>query len=368
MTQKEYKRFFLAFLLCAGVLLFLAALAVFLFDPFFHYHGLWLGMKGVQTKEEFQVNGALEHLDYDAVLLGASVTMNMNTDPLDEHFGCHTQKAVASGAHCCTLAYYLDKAYRNREIRYVFWGLDPDQIFYEIDDPPTQDQILYLRDKNPFNDVNYLWNADVLLQEIPHTAGLSWKNGYDPGTAYDFLAIKAPNMEEALATHHPEGEIKPVRRGTEGEARRRLEENLDLIEALVAAHPETEFKFFFTVSSILWWDIHYRDGNYEKYFDGQKRAVERLSAYDNVCFYAGVFNDRACLLDLTHYYDYCHADREVSLRQVYALINDEGIITPDNITGETDTLRDIIFEFENRLVAEDGDWNFLYEYAGLADE
>ena len=368
MKQEEYKKFILRFFICSGVLLFLAALVVFLFDPFFHYHGLWLGMKGVQTKEEFQVNGALEHLDYDAVLLGASVTMNINTDPLDEYYGCHTQKAVASGAHCCTLAYYLDKAFRNRELRYVFWGLDPDQIFYEIDDPPTQDQILYLRDKDPFNDVNYLWNADVLLKEIPYAAGLSWKDNYDPGMAYDFLSIKDPGIDDALATHHPEGEIKEVRRGTEGVAKERLEANLDLIEELVAAHPETEFKFFFTVSSILWWDIHYRDGNYEKYFDGQKRAVERLSAYENATFYSGVFNDRACMLDLSHYYDYCHSDREINLRQAQSIINEDRIVTPDTITEETDTLRDILMDFEERLVDEGGDWDFLYEYVGIADK
>ena len=38
MSEKEHKRFMLAFFAMTGALLVLAAVYVILFDPFFHYH------------------------------------------------------------------------------------------------------------------------------------------------------------------------------------------------------------------------------------------------------------------------------------------------------------------------------------------
>ena len=104
-------------------------------------------------------------------------------------------------------------------------------------------------------------------------------------------------------------------------------------------YPETEYRFFFTVAGILWWDIHYRSGNMERYFAAWKNAVERLDRYDNVTFYSGVFNSAGAVCDLSHYCDYCHADAQINALQAASVINGDRIITADTVDDEIDILR-----------------------------
>ncbi len=367
MNEEKYKKAAKCFITGLAILLISAAILVFLVDPFFHYHRPWFGLKPIQTKEEFQVNGALEHLEYNAVMLGSSVTMNVNSGSFDKAYGCNTIKAVAKGATCSTLYYYLDKAYKYQDIDYVFWGIDPDQIQYEYEEDSKQDQVEYLRDNNPFNDVNYLWNVDVIFYEIPYMIAMSAHDDLDTGKAYDFTATSVFGYDAAIELHKPEGEIREMRSCSDEKYVNKREKNLDLIEELVAAHPETEFKFFFTVASILWWDIHYRDGGMERYLASFERAVERLDVYDNVTFYSGVFNDEDVIMDLDRYCDYCHADYEINQRQAASVINGDRVITVDTVDEEIQILRDCVYSFEERLEKE-GNWDFLKEYQGSSDD
>lgn len=158
----ESKKDVIRFLRCTAVLLLMIAVFVILIDPFFHYHAPWFGLKAVQTKKEYQANGALEHLNYDALLVGASTSANINTDIFNEALGCHTLKAYASAGSTSVLCYYTKKAFAHQDLKYVFYSLDFMALFLGIDEDPKNNQVLYLRDKNPFNDVEYFWNIDVL--------------------------------------------------------------------------------------------------------------------------------------------------------------------------------------------------------------
>ncbi|MBR6256899.1 MAG: hypothetical protein IKR23_05915 [Lachnospiraceae bacterium] len=360
MNEREAKKFIKGFFMISALLLVMAAVTVAVFDPFLHYHKPIAGLKTIFTKKEYQLNGVMDHLDYDAVMLGSSVTMNINSSDFDRAFDCNTVKAVASGARCSTLCYYLDKAYKHTDVKYVFWGLDPDQICYEVDAVPDQEQVYYMRDKNPLNDVNYLWSMNVLLEDIPNMIAMSRHADYDPGLAYEFASFSVFGTDQALSTHKPEGEMHKMLDTSGEEYQRRINANMDLVEELVAAHPETEFKFFFTVAGILWWDIHYRDGLMERYFGAWRNAVDRLDKYDNVTFYSGVFNSEECITDLSHYCDYCHADAGINALQAQSVINGDRIITMENVDEEIDILRNIVLSFENRLIT-DGNWDFLYE-------
>ena len=51
------RRFLRLLLLCAFIPLFLCGLLVFLFDPFYHYHKPWFGLKQVLNEKEYQVVG-----------------------------------------------------------------------------------------------------------------------------------------------------------------------------------------------------------------------------------------------------------------------------------------------------------------------
>ncbi|MBR1470311.1 MAG: hypothetical protein IJ600_01555 [Lachnospiraceae bacterium] len=362
MEGKNAKKYVIHLLAAVAVILLAAMLAVILVDPFFHYHKPWFGLQPVQSKKEFQVNGAIDHLDYDALLLGSSVTVNINTNAYDEAFGCHTLKACANAADPCTLCYFIDRAYQHQSLDYVFWGLDCGTLFDEVLEDPTSGQVLYLRDNNPFNDIEYLWNIDVLLKEVPNMIALSYLHDYDAGDAYEFTKYNSYNIETVLDFYQPEGEILPMKDPANAEEMANVSANVALIEQIVQAHPRTQFKFHLSLFSILWWDIHYRKGDVEQYLAAWEYAVKTLDAYDNVTFYTGVFNEPAYLMNLDLYCDYAHTDYETNQLQALSVIEGNRVITKDTVASELEQLRRQVYGFEERLAANDGNWEFLYEY------
>lgn len=392
--SNDYKKFIKCFGITAGILLFLSAALVIVIDPFFHYHNVWFGLSPVQVSAEYQVNGALEHLDYDSILLGSSVTANINHSILDDALGTNTIKAAGAGARPSLLYYYMQKGFANQEINTIYFGLDYYFLTDEFEEDSKQTQILYLRDKNPFNDVNYLWNQDVIFGKIPNMIAQSLLHDYDDGMAYNFAQFSTYGIEEALASHQPDMQVveqnEPVECSLSDLYAKyyaqdfdsnafgpnantdwmipQVEENVIInisrIAEVVEAHPETEFKFFFPVTGILWWDRAYQNGDVEILLAQMKYAVAVLSSYENVTMYMGVSNRADCIMDLDQYCDLMHASYEINSETAYAIANNETIVTMDNIDEQQDVIRELIYSFEERIQTE-GNYNCLYEYAGM---
>ena len=64
--------------LCITVLALIVLIGgvVYVFDPFYHYHKPWLGLKAVLNDKEYQCIGTLRNFDYDALIVGSSVMEN----------------------------------------------------------------------------------------------------------------------------------------------------------------------------------------------------------------------------------------------------------------------------------------------------
>ena len=338
------------------------AATVIIIDPFFHYHSPILGLKRVQTLKEYQVNGILANTEYNAILAGSSVTVNINTDIFNDNYNCITVKAAAGSARTSTLWYYIEKAYDYQDLDYVFYGLDIFALYTTIDRDSTQDQILYLRDNNPINDVYYLWNIDVLFKHIPYMIAESYFHEYDEGVAYNFSTYSAYGTDYALNSYKPQGEILPMK--DISDYCELVYANVGLLEETIGNHPETEFKFFFPVYSCLWWDRSYRSGEMEQYFWAMEYVYDILGAYDNVEFYKGTFNDWDSVMNLNNYSDLTHASYDINQLQAYSITTGEGLIEDkERLLEEINILRTMIYDFEDRL-AQEGNWEFLYnEYA-----
>ncbi|MDE7286179.1 MAG: SGNH/GDSL hydrolase family protein, partial [Lachnospiraceae bacterium] len=165
MSQKFIKRFFFGSI----SLLLLCILAVVLFDPFFQYHKPLPGLKAVLTDKEYQCVGSLKTLEYDSVIAGSSVAENYNNGWFDQGFHCKTIKAIRSYGATADLCYLLDIAFERRELKYVFYNLDPSAL---VADPETTYELtgcpMYLYDDNYINDVEYWLNKGVLMEKIPY--------------------------------------------------------------------------------------------------------------------------------------------------------------------------------------------------------
>lgn len=330
MKDSVHMKFIRRFALYAILLLVLAAAAVVIFDPFYHYHGPVFGLKAVVTKSEYQCIGTIRNFDYDSVLCGSSTAENYNNHWFDEAFGAKTVKAIKSSGTTADLQYYLEEAFATHEVKHVFYSLD---LFALDGDPETNfvndSMPLYLFDYNIFNDVKYVLNKDVLFEDIPYLLAMNLAGGYDEGTSYNWWQYKVFSEEETLSHYDRSGEVQPVLR--EEEYQFRVDGNLDLIVSMVEAHPGTEFTFFLPPYSMLWWDSVNRSGQLNEYLYARQQVMERLVSCSNVKVYDFQGED-SIVLNLDNYMDPVHFSADVNHFMVEEAATEGSVyrVTPEN--------------------------------------
>lgn len=336
-------------LICAILIFALIGSIVVVVDPFYHYHKPLPGLKGVLTEKEYQCVGSLRHFDYDAVIAGSSVAENYNNRWFDDKFGCRTIKAIRSYGATADLCYFLDEAFEKHELKYVFYNLDPSSLktgayttFEETGCP------MYLYDRNPFNDVNYLFNKDVLFERIPYTLAQSLIGDYDEGESYNWGQWKEFNLDmcTGLYLRHPRiADMKDKNCYDE-----ELVANLSLICDVVEKHPETTFYIFMPPYSMLWWDNVYREGETEFFLYATEVAMKTLSVYDNVVF-EYFMNDREIITNLdSNYMDTLHFSPDIN-RYICDHLGDERYIVDEkSVDSFVSDMSDLAYEIPLELI------------------
>lgn len=303
-------KFIKIFTLAAGILLLLAAGLVLIFDPFYHYHGSLPGLKAVVTKSEYQCIGTIRNFDYDSVLCGSSTAENYNNHWFDELFGAKTVKAIKSSGTTADLKFYLDEAFETHEIKNIYYSLD----LFALDGDPDVNFVndsmpLYLFDKNPFNDVKYLWNKDVIFEDIPYLIAMNLAGGYDEGTSYNWWQYKTFSKEDTLSHYSRSDEVTSELE--KSEYTDRVDKNVGILTEMVENNSDTKFYFMLPPYSMLWWDSVYRSGQLEEYLYARSQIMEWLLPYENVKIY-DFQNDSDIILNLDNYMDPVHFSADVN--------------------------------------------------------
>lgn len=317
--------------------LLLIAAVVILADPFYHYHAPALGLKAVISKAEYQCIGTLRNFRYDGLLLGSSVAENYNNRWFDEAFGCTTIKGIKSSASTADLLYYLEEAYQDHELQYVFYNLDLFALSAELEHHFADEGMpVYLYNDIFLDDVHYLFNKDVLFEAVPYQLAVSLQQSYDEGTSYNWAQYKTFSEEAALLHYE-----RPAAAGADnfGERQREvIDANVALLAQAAEAHPETEFYFFYPPYSLLWWDSVNREGRMEEHLYAAGRAAEALTPYANVHLYSFLAaEDIVCNLDC--YMDSMHFSADINRWIVEQLKGDGYLLTVENREEEMERLR-----------------------------
>lgn len=345
MNVKNYIR---TFFIGAGSLLLICLLVVVVIDPLFQYHKPMPGLKEVLTDKEYQVPGSLKNFDYDSVIVGSSVAENYDNDWFNEGFHCQVIKAIRSYGATADLCYLLERAFENREIKYVFYNLDPSALVSDAE--PTFQLTgcpMYLYDNCYLNDVEYVWNKGVLFEKVPYMLAQSLIGDYDESKSYNWAQWKTFDADMALGQYSRTPEISEMKPETYYETE--LRSNLDILTTQLQKHPETEFYIFMPPYSMLWWDSTYRDGDTEAYLYNMEQALETLLSYPNVrCFY--FMNDRKIITDLDNYMDILHFSEEINYELYCNLQSGEREVTKTNIQETIDQMRSLSEEIVTDLI------------------
>lgn len=344
-----YKRFLRNYFMGLGAFLLLVIALTLVFDPFYHYHGVIGNMKAVLEERDYEVAGTLDHFDYEAVILGTSTAENHNTNHFYDHFGVRTVKAIRASGSNADILYYLDRAYKSRNLRKVFYFVESSSMEASLQTTYETANTNFITNANPFDDIQYVLNKDVLLKKIPLQLAYSYFLPYDEGEAYDWYQWKTFSREEILKRYYPRDhflEMKPAQ-----ELSGEFYENAAILEEKVSGHPETEFYIVFSPASILWWDNVYREGTIRQKMRETAYLVELLDKYENVQMFS--YQDwEEYVTDLDKYMDTVHFSEEVSRAICDRLASGDGRISPANLEGRLQALYEMVEAFSRAGIRE----------------
>lgn len=300
---------------CLGLVIL--GLSVYTVDPFMHY-------RQPDTEHYFyhldnersQNNGIIRHFVYDALITGTSMTQNFKTSEMDELFGCNSIKVPSAGGTYKEINEQIKWATEaNPELKIVVRGLDMDmflddknRIREDMGSYPT-----YLYDDNLWNDVEYLWNRDVIWDRVLPMLKHKNNEAYPPGiTSFDEYS-RWMDWEDlgnfGVGTVCPDG-ISEIPMGApvhlSNAEREMITENvMQNVTELAKEHPEITFYYFIPPYSVIWWQDKVASGTVNKQIEAEGVIIELILECDNIRLFS--FNNRLDITsDLNNYKDKAH--------------------------------------------------------------
>lgn len=249
--MNQYKRWCLGFLTLFMLMLIGLIAFVVIIDPYFHYHKPLTKLEYPIDNQRYQNDGIIKHFEYDAMIIGTSMTENFKASELNFLFGVNSIKVPFSAGTYKEVNNNIEQAVKsNSELKLVVRGLDYDFLMlsenalaYTESAYPT-----YLYDDSYLNDIKYWMNKDVIsdaCRVLLYTLRggktpdfdtyCNWMNNYPHGkkaTLEFYLSIRHTTYDEKQELSDSEIEI----------LKKNLEQN---VIKVAAENPDIEFYLFF---------------------------------------------------------------------------------------------------------------------------
>lgn len=319
------------------VLLAVITAVVVYVDPYFHYHRPVSSLFYTLNNERSQNDGIIKNFEYDSIITGTSMAENFKTTEFNDIFHADAVKVCFSGASYKEINDNLQKAFDSgHHVKYVLRCLDygkiiadKDEMRHDLGDYPT-----YLYDRNPFNDVRYILNKEILFNICLPMVREAISDGKEGGiTSFD----KYSNWNDGY-TFGAESVLGDRREYTKAEkdvvftdgdwatVKDSIEQNMI---RLAKEHPETTFYCFFSPYSIVYWGELYEAGTLNRQIDGEQAAIEEMLECDNIKLYS--FNDHWDITtNLDNYKDLSHYGEWINTEILHMIHSDIGRLTKDN--------------------------------------
>lgn len=322
-------------LVLAGTLLILglfAGITIYI-DPLFHYHAPLKSYAYPLNDERYQNDGIVRHFDYDAVITGSSMCENFPVSEFDAYWGTKSIKVALAGG----TFYEADRLVRlalqnNPQVRFVLRSLDYSAMIQdknELFEPELQPEYLY--DDNPFNDVQYLLNKEMLVTKVYDVIHLTHIHGETTSfDEYAYWSREASYGAENVFCDYEWEEVPCEQQQLTTEEYQLLMENVrqNIVET-ANAYPDVTFYYFITPYSIGYWNMLYYRGELNKYFTAEKYVIEELVQCPNIRLYSFT-NNFALTCDMDNYMDLAHFGSWVNRGILYWMYSDEYRLTKEN--------------------------------------
>lgn len=363
------KKWLIGWFVLVGIMLTTIGGLVYKVDPFFHYHAPDTEKYYYSLDNERSQNyGIIKHFDYDAIITGTSMTENFRTSEFDDIFDVNSIKVPCFGGTCKEINDSLVAALkRNSDMQMIVSSLDYNYLLYDKNGVIFRNLPTYLYDDNPFNDVYYLFNKDVIFSRTGAMVAAARTEGFQPGiTSFDNYARWQESYIFGSDSVIPEGiSVTP------GEAVHLTEEEKNVlygnltqnVTSLADEYPEVDFYYFFSPYSAVWWAEHVKDGTIYRQLETEEYAVELILDHPNIKLYSFT-NCTDITTNLNYYKDSIHYGEWVNSYMLKAMHEGKGLLTKENYKEYLQQEKDFYTTFDYNSLNEQEDYEDD-SYAGV---
>ncbi len=356
MNGKKWSLIFLSLYVAAligiGVL-------VIIVDPYFHFHEPIKGMS-YSLDNTFYINdGISKRFPYTGMITGTSTTRSLRTKQAEELFGGKFVRVTYHGEGFKGINDNLRMAIReNPNLNLVVRGIDPIWFITDENWQGYEEYPEYLFDDIVWNDVNYLYNKEILWNDVIGEVVRTIRR--EPVDTFDDVAKNdtSPGRDAVL-----EGYERPEREYTQN-SQKETDAFFELMDAnltknvlsVVEENPDVTFYLFFPPYSICWWDSLHQSGEdiLTRRIDMEQAAIEKLLGHDNVRLFS-FFNNYALVCNLDNYVDEVHYSNRVSDQILQWMKDGEYELTEDNYLEYIAEIRTFYTQYDyDSMFAEGG--------------
>ena len=246
----------------------------------------------------------------------------------------------------------------NPNLNLVVRGIDPIWFITDENWQGYEEYPEYLFDDIVWNDVNYLYNKEILWNDVIGEVVRTIRR--EPVDTFDDVAKNdtSPGRDAVL-----EGYERPEREYTQN-SQKETDAFFELMDAnltknvlsVVEENPDVTFYLFFPPYSICWWDSLHQSGEdiLTRRIDMEQAAIEKLLGHDNVRLFS-FFNNYALVCNLDNYVDEVHYSNRVSDQILQWMKDGEYELTEDNYLEYIAEIRTFYTQYDyDSMFAEGG--------------
>jgi len=348
----RYKRQFYGSLTITLLLLVIMGSVIIYIDPFYHYHAPLhtFRYRPNMNLHSYTNPGVAKHYAYDTVVLGSSMTRTFSATYANQEYGWNVVKLSIPEA-------------RGRDIREMYEQIDEhtqrviiglDMFAYQVGvEEEANEKPVYLWNKNPFDDVSYIWNKKVFLDNVGQVLRDTMQNrsSYTMDEYQNWEEVRKIEPGSLLQWALQYQATEQFLDGTYDE--HTIQENIDKnLVSIIKEHPQQEFILYFPPYSIFYWMRSLETNKLAEEIKEIQMITESVLPYDNVKLYFPM-GDASMITDHTHYLDYLHYDTEISNRIIKSFQEPDLQMTKANYQERLHDFAQYLEDFPYRKFAEE---------------
>lgn len=321
----NFKRYFYVTFGCIVLSLLVIVGMVIIVDPYQQY----------RESEKFMSNqrlcnpGIAKHQDYDAVIVGSSMSMNHYPSQVDSLFGWNAINLTVKGGVDADYNLLFPHIIRQGKVNHMIWGLD----FFSFTLPVTFSAEPYLYDNKWWNDYPYWLNytsCTNLFNKLTNR-----KIAVSRDVVYHF---DAPCGRDYLLQYYERDNNEKYHKNYDFT---QMKERFQAMEMVVMpVLTDVDVYIYFTPYSILEFKMFEQYGHWEQVLEFKQYMIERLLQYPNVKIYD--FQKEEFICNLDEYMDLRHHSHAYNKCIIECMHRDSCRVNEDNYKKDLAVLDSLV--------------------------